>query len=111
LEVITGDWIEALLEQSRRPDVGAAGARLLFADGRLQHAGLALGVNGTAAHLFHGLGPGEVGSHGMTHIIRNCSAVTAAALATRMSVLRQVGMLDPAMRVDFNDVDLCLKIR
>lgn len=111
LEVISQDWIEALLEQSRRPEIGAAGARLLFADGRLQHAGIVLGVNESAAHVFHGLGAGEYGCHAITHIVRNYSAVTAAALATRMSVLRQIGMFDPDMRVDFNDIDVCLKIR
>ena len=110
LEVISPDWIEALLEQARRPEIGAAGARLLFADGRLQHAGIVLGVNGSAAHAFYGLGRDEVGCHGMTHIVRNYSAVTGAVLATRLSILRQVGLLDTEMRVDFNDIDLCLKI-
>ena len=111
LEVISSDWIEALLEQSQRDEIGAVGARLLFADGRLQHAGILLGVNGSASHAFYGLARREVGCHGMTHIIRNYSAVTGAVLATRMSVLRRVGLLDTGMRIDFNDIDLCLKIR
>ena len=110
LEVISPDWIESLLEQSQRDEIGAVGARLLFANGAIQHAGVVLGVNGSAAHLFHNLSAGSVGYYGFTHVIRNYSVVTGAVLATRMSVVRRVGYFDEGMRIDFNDTDFCLKV-
>lgn len=111
LEVIAEDWIEALLEHSRKPEVGAVGARLLFANGHLQHGGVVLGVNGSAAHLFHNMAEGAVGYYGYSHLVRNYSAVTGAVLATRMSIVREVGGFDQSMRIDFNDIDFCLAIR
>ena len=110
MEVITPDWLEALLELSTRPEVGAAGARLLYPDGRIQHSGIVLGVHGAAGHAFVGLGRDTVGANGYTHLIRNYSAVTGAVLATRRSVLDEVGGYDERLALDFNDVDLCLRI-
>lgn len=110
LEVISPDWVEALLEQSRRPEIGAVGARLLFDNGELQHAGMALGVKSAAGHLFYRL-PRDAQSYGgHSEIQRNYAAVTAAVMATRLSLLRQVGGFDEGLRIDFNDVDYCLKL-
>jgi GT2 family glycosyltransferase/glycosyltransferase involved in cell wall biosynthesis len=110
MEVINDDWLTALLELSQDPEVGAVGARLLHADGTLQHAGCVIGVNGGSAHVYHSF-PGDfVGYNGFTHLIRNYSAVTGACLATRKSVVSQAGGLDESFAVDFNDTDLCLKI-
>ena len=68
-------------------------------------------MNGGAAHLYHSF-PGEhVGYNGVTHVIRNYSAVTGACLATRREVLTRVGGFDEGFAVDFNDTDLCLRIR
>jgi glycosyltransferase involved in cell wall biosynthesis len=111
LEVITPDWIESILQYSRQPQIGAVGGRLLFANGRIQHAGVVLGVNYSVAHLFHNLPSEAVGYYGFSHIVRNYSAVTGAVLATRMSIVRQVGPFDENMRIDFNDIDFCLRIR
>ncbi len=110
LEVITRDWIESLLSFSAQRGVGAVGARLLYPSGRLQHAGVVLGVNGSAAHLFHNLAPDAVGYCGYTHIVRNFSAVTGAVLATRMSIVRKVGNFDERLAIDFNDIDFCLRV-
>ncbi len=109
LEVITPDWIESLLEHSQRPEIGVAGAQLLFPDGTLQHAGVVLGVNGSAAHVFHGMPASQVGYYGFSHIVRNYSAVTGAVMATRMSVVRQLGGFDEALAIDYNDIDFCLR--
>lgn len=111
LEVITPDWIESLLEYACDPAVGVAGARLRYPDGRIQHAGLALGLNGTVGHVCHGMPLGQVGYNGYSHLVRNYSAVTGAVMATRMSVLRELGGFDEAFAVDFNDVDFCLRAR
>jgi GT2 family glycosyltransferase/glycosyltransferase involved in cell wall biosynthesis len=110
MEVIDEDWLGNLLELSQDPEVGAVGARLLHADGTIQHVGCVLGVNGGSVHVYHSY-PGDfVGYNGFTHVIRNYSAVTGACLATRKSVMAQVGGFDENFAIDFNDIDLCLKI-
>ncbi len=113
VEVITPDWIEALLEHSQRPEIGAAGGKLYYPDGRLQHVGMLLGVGaGTiAAHAFHqhpGASPGYFGS---TIVTANMSAVTAALMMTRREVFDRLGGFNEALPIDFNDVDYCLKVR
>jgi GT2 family glycosyltransferase/glycosyltransferase involved in cell wall biosynthesis len=110
MEVINEDWLTSLLELSQDPEVGAVGARLLHADGTIQHVGCVIGVNNGTAHVYHSF-PGDfIGYNGFTHLIRNYSAVTGACLATRKSVMSQVGGLDESFAIDFNDTDLCLKI-
>jgi glycosyltransferase involved in cell wall biosynthesis len=105
-------WLEALVAQAVRPSVGAVGARLLYPDGRVQHAGVALGLGGVAGHVGH-FAPGETaGYFGHLKSARNVSAVTAACLALRKTVFDQVGGLDSEnLAVAFNDIDLCLRIR
>lgn len=110
MEIIEPTWLESLLELSQDPEIGAVGARLLHADGTIQHVGCVLGVNGGSVHVYHSY-PGDfVGYNGFTHIVRNYAAVTAACIATRKSVLSQVGGFDEKFAIDFNDIDLCLKI-
>jgi GT2 family glycosyltransferase/glycosyltransferase involved in cell wall biosynthesis len=110
MEVINADWLTALMEFSHDPDIGAVGPRLFHADGTLQHVGILLGVNGGATHPYHSY-PGDfVGYNAFTHIIRNYSAVTAACLATRKSVIGQAGYFDERFAIDYNDIDLCLRI-
>lgn len=111
LEVITPDWIESLLEHAQRPDIGAVGAQLLYPDGRIQHAGIVLGLNGAAGHVFHGMPAALVGYNGFSHLVRNYSAVTGAVLATRLSILRELKGFDESLAVDYNDVDFCLRVR
>jgi GT2 family glycosyltransferase len=111
LEVISPEWLAAMLEYSQEPQIGAVGAKLLYPDGRLQHIGIVLGVAGVAAHAFHqhpGVSPGYAGS---ALIARNYSAVTAACLMTRRAVFKEVGPFDERFPTDFNDVDYCLRLR
>ena len=110
MEVISPEWIEALLELSTREEVGGVGARLLYPDGRIQHAGVILGINGATGHAFHGLARETVGYNAYTHLIRNYSAVTGATFATRRTVMEEVGGYDEALAIDYNDIDLCLRI-
>ncbi len=116
-EVISGEWMEAMLEHAQRPEVGAVGARLLYPDGRIQHAGVVVGVGnpwgpGIAmhSHQFYSSGsPGYAGTAATTH---NYSAVTAACMMVRKSLFKELGGLDEEnLRVQFNDVDLCLRMR
>ncbi len=110
LEVISPDWIEALLEQTTNEAVGGAGGRLLYPDGRIQHSGVILGIDGATGHAFWSLGRETVGYNAYTHVIRNYSAVTGAVFATRMALMNEVGGYDERLAVDFNDVDLCLRL-
>lgn len=112
ISVIEPRWLDAMVAHAVRPGVGAVGARLLFPDGRVQHAGVAIGVGGVAGHLAYLL-PGDTGGY-YNHLTttRNVSAVTAACMALRKEVFDAVGGLDAErLKVAFNDVDLCLKIR
>ena len=104
--VISPDWIEAMLEYGQRPDVGAVGARLFFPDGRVQHEGVLIGCGGgLAGHLDHG------GYFGLGECVRNVSAVTAACMLVKTKAYEDVGGLDESLRVAYNDVDFCLKLR
>ncbi|MEQ9822805.1 MAG: glycosyltransferase family 2 protein [Puniceicoccaceae bacterium] len=112
LEVIEGDWLEEMVSHACRPDVGAVGAKLLYPDGSLQHAGVLIGVGHVAAHAFR-LFPNEPGEGPLrAHVIQNYSAVTAACLVVRAEVFREVGGFDDVqLAITNNDVDLCIKIR
>lgn len=111
MEVIAQQWLTALLEQAQRPEVGAVGAQLLYADGTIQHAGVVLGVHGAAAHAHKYLLVSEPGYFSFPHLIRNYSAVTAACLMTRKNVYESVGGMDERLAVTFNDVDFCLRLQ
>jgi GT2 family glycosyltransferase len=111
VEVIRPDWLTALLEHAQRPEVGAVGAKLLYADGRIQHAGVVVGINRAAANAFRSW-PGEtIGTPRLADLTRNCSAVTGACMMVPRRVLEKVGGFDETLRVVLNDVDLCLRIR
>jgi GT2 family glycosyltransferase len=111
VEVLSPDWLEALLEHSQREEVGAVGAQLLYTDGTIQHAGVVLGVGGVAGHAHKYLPVGAAGYFFFPHLIRNYSAVTAACLMTRKAVYEAVGGMEERLAVTFNDVDLCLRLR
>jgi GT2 family glycosyltransferase len=108
---IHDNWIEAMLEHAQRPEVGAVGVKLLYPDNTIQHAGVAVGPCGTAAHIFRGLPDADEAYFRFPQVVRNCSAVTAACLMLRKKVFREVGGLDEKkLPTAFQDVDLCLKI-
>lgn len=108
LEIISRHWLSAMLELLQRDGVGVVGAKLLYPDGNYQHVGMVLGVNGGAAHVYHGF-PHTVGYNAFTHLVRNYSAVTAACMATRRELLETLGGFDEQLAVDYNDVDFCLR--
>ena len=110
-EVIEPSWIEALLEHSQRSEVGAVGAKLLFPDGKIQHAGVVVGIQRKAGHAFWGFPGDHPGYMDSVRVIRNYSAVTAACMMTRRSVFEEVGGFDEAFAISYNDVDLCLRLR
>jgi GT2 family glycosyltransferase len=111
-EIITPGWIEAMLEHAQRPEVGAVGAKLLYPNNTLQHAGVLIGVSGVANHAFSRHDHADHGYFGQADVIRNYSAVTAACAMVRKSVFQELGGLDEQnLAVAFNDVDFCLRLR
>lgn len=110
-EVIAPDWLTIMMEQATQPGIGAVGAKLLYPNGRMQHGGVVLGVGGVAGHAFRHVPNQEWGYHGLAHVTRNCSAVTAACLLISRALFRQIQGFDPTLPVEYNDVDLCLRIR
>ena len=111
LEVITPDWLTALLEFSQQPEIGAVGSRLLYPDRSLQHVGMVLGINDYPAHIFYRAPAGHGGYMAHAQLIRNYSAVTGAAMMLRAQVFHEVGGMDETFAIDYNDTDLCLKLR
>jgi len=111
--VLTHDWCEELVAHALRPDVGAVGARLLYADGTIQHAGVLLGVEGVAGHECVGDSATTGGYFGRSQLLRSASAVTGACLATRRTLFQEMegGFDELNLKVAFNDVDYCMKLR
>ena len=110
-EVVTEDWIEAMLEQAQRPSIGAVGAKLLYPDNTVQHAGVIVGLGGVAGHSHKYFGRDEPGYFYTLQTVNNFSAVTAACCMIRRDVFEEVGGFDEGLAIAFNDVDLCLRIR
>jgi GT2 family glycosyltransferase len=108
-EVITPDWIESLLMFAREPAVGAVGAKLRFADGRLQHVGV-VAVDGNPGHPYYGFPADFDGHMDNARTPTNCIAVTAACMMTRRDSFESVGGLSLEFPLNYNDVDYCLKL-
>ena len=105
-EVITPDWIEALLEHAMRPEVGAVGARLFYGDGKVQHEGIVVaGAGGLAWNA------DTDGYFSRGELVRNVSAVTGACVMMRSTVYSRIGGNDERLRIAYNDVDICLRVR
>lgn len=112
IEVISPGWLEAMVEQAQRPEVGAVGARLLYPNGTLQHAGVIIGISGQAGHSHKYWPAEEPGYLNRASVIQNFSAVTGACLMTRAGLFRSLeGFNEDNLPVAFNDVDYCLRVR
>jgi O-antigen biosynthesis protein len=111
LEVISPEWLSEMVSLAVQPGVGAVGARLWYPNGSMQHAGVILGLGGVAGH-GHKFIENCHGYCGRAQLIQSLSAVTAACLVVRKTVFEEVGGFDEArLKIDFNDVDFCLRIR
>lgn len=114
IEMREPSWLAEMVAHVVRPNIGAVGAKLLYPDGKVQHGGvlLGIGVDKVAGHCGHLLEGHDPGPFGRLAIAGNASAVTGACLAMRREVFEQVGGLDDVgLKVSYNDVDLCLKVR
>lgn len=109
-EVISPNALSEMVGCILRPEVGAVGAKLLYEDDTVQHAGVVVGFSGYAGHVNHGINKDDYGYMVRARINCNYSAVTAACMMIKKSVFNQVGGFDEQFVVACNDVDLCLKI-
>lgn len=110
-KMITPTSVEEMLGICSREDVGIVGAKLLYEDDTVQHAGIVVGFRGYAGHAFHGVRADDYGFMMRARINCNYSAVTAACLMTKRSIFEEAGGFTDQFAVAANDVDFCLKIR
>lgn len=104
-------WLMELLSVCQRPEVGAAGPRLCFPDGKIQSAGIVVGIGGVAGSLFTGM-PGNFGGYlHKASLLQDLSAVTAALMIVKREAFVRAGGFEEKLAVAFNDVDFCLKLR
>ncbi len=111
IEIITKGWMEEMLGNCQRPEVGIVGARLYYPDNTIQHAGIVVGIDGIAANMFPGLKRGQEGYYHKAALQLNYSAVTAACLMVSKEIYEKAHGLEEKLAVAFNDLDFCLRIR
>ena len=112
IEAIDGDWLREMASQAARTEVGVVGARLWYPDNTLQNAGYILGLGGVAGVPHRTCPRGHAGFFNRTYLQRNCSAVSAACLAARAAVFRELGGLDKQnLTSNYHDIDFCLRAR
>ena len=111
-EVIKPGWLREMVTLTQRSDIGIVGARLLYPDGTLQHAGITIGPGGVAAHLCRGAARDDPGHGGILRHTRSVAAVTGACMVLRRAVFDAVGGFETEhLAVTHNDIDLCLRVR
>lgn len=113
IEVINSDWLEEMVRQASREQIGCVGAKLYYADGRIQHGGVILGSgNGRCGHAHRYFPHDAEGYCGRLKLVQNFSAVTGACLLVRKELYERVGGLNELdLPIAWSDIDLCLKIR
>jgi GT2 family glycosyltransferase len=110
--VITPDWLSEMVSWAMQADVGCVGAKLLYGDDSIQHAGVIIGVGDVAGHAHRHFPRDHDGYCHRLKLVQNLSAVTAACLVVRRSVYEEVGGLNERdLTVAYNDVDFCLRVR
>ncbi|MDG0921336.1 glycosyltransferase family 2 protein [Enterococcus faecalis] len=110
-EVITENWLTLMVSFAQQERIGCVGAKLLYPNNTVQHAGVILGLGGVAGHGHYGYPHGDLGYFGRLAINVNYSAVTAACLLMKKADFDAVGGFEEAFTVAFNDVDLCLEVQ
>jgi len=111
IEIIAPEWLKTMAKQAIRADAGAVGAQLLYPDGRIQHAGIATGIGGAAAHAHKLLHPDDAGYFKRHNLPQFVSAVTAACMVVERAKFESIeGFDEESFAVSFNDVDLCLRL-
>ncbi len=111
VEIISSEWLEAMLEHSQRKDVGCVGAKLLYPDGKIQHVGVVIGWGGSAEHIYKWSDSRDIGYMGHFVSIRNYSAVTAACMMVKRKAFDEIKGFDETFKVGFGDTDFCLRMK
>lgn len=111
IEVKTSSWIEGMLGNAQRKDVGVVGCRLIYPDNTIQHAGVVIGIGGIAANIFTNLPTARSGYMHRASTQVDYSAVTAACMMISKSLFEKIGGFEEKLTVAFNDIDLCLRVR
>lgn len=112
IEVISPEWLSEMVSIALQPGVGAVGAKLLYPNDTIQHAGVVLGLLGVAGHVHKHIPRRSFGYFGRASLISSFSAVTAACMIVRKSIYREVaGLNEQDLSLAFNDVDFCIRIR
>lgn len=112
IEVISENWLTEMLSIGLQPNIGAVGARLFYPNNTIQHAGVIVGLGGVAGHAYKDFTRDDYGYFGRAQLTQSLSAVTAACLLIKKSVYEEVNGLDEEnLKIAFNDVDFCLKVR
>ncbi|MDO4490428.1 MAG: glycosyltransferase family 2 protein [Lachnospiraceae bacterium] len=109
IEILTPDWIQQLLANCQRPEVGICGCKLYYPDRTIQHAGVIVGLGGIAGHAFLNMPGSRTGYLHKASIQLNTSAVTAACMMMKKELFDELGGFEEKLTVAFNDVDLCLR--
>jgi O-antigen biosynthesis protein len=112
-EVRSEDWLAAMVEHGQRPSVGVVGAKLLYPNGNIQHAGIVMGIHQSASNAFKNV-PDNAREYyfGLPQVIRECSAVTAACMLTKRDLFLHLGGFNQReLAVSFQDPDYCLRVR
>ena len=108
--MLNNEWLEAMLQQIEKENVGAVGAKLLYPDDTLQHAGVVVGILGLAGHAYKHM-PNNHEYNALPDFVHNVTAVTGACLMIRNELFQKIGGFDENLGTAYNDVDLCLKLR
>lgn len=110
MEIISPDWLEEMLVHAVRPAVGTVGAKLLFPNNTIQHAGVIVGIGKVASHGHKGYDRASIGYGGRLILTHNVAASTAACLMMRKEVFQQVGGFNEDYILAYGDIDLCLRV-
>jgi GT2 family glycosyltransferase len=112
ISVIDGGWLREMMSHLVRPDVGIVGAKLLYGNETIQHGGVIIGLGGIAGHAFRHFPKDSAGTDNRLLLTQQLSCVTGACMLTKKSIYTEVGGLDEVnLKIAFNDVDYCLKVR
>ena len=109
-EAISPGWLDKMSAQAIRPAIGCVGAKLLYPDGTFQHTGLGIGIGHGSEHVYRSLSENHDVHRGRAGLLSDWGGVTGAALMIKRSLFERFGGFDPQLPVEFNDVDLCLRL-
>lgn len=110
MKLITPDWLERLAEKAMRDDVGIVGGLLLYEDDTIQHAGVVVGIQGWADHIYKGMKPVHYGSPYVSPMVtRNVTACTGALMAISKKVIERIGGFDEDFIICGSDIEICIR--